>query len=72
MKMTTDSFEPVAKRRLCPVTSVCRGDFSLVTYNCLADCYIDTNDYPFCAREYLFRGNGDKSMRHKTLLAEVK
>ena len=52
-------------------------EFSIVTYNILADHWIQQSSgkedsYNYCPKEYMIRTNGRASHRHVLLMAEVQ
>jgi hypothetical protein len=46
-------------------------EFSVVTYNTLADVHTLPEDNPQCEKEFLYRNNDGESKRHRLLLEEV-
>lgn len=69
---------PFARRTLRQVVEKRTGqhEFSVVTYNILADFWLQQNvtkkgSYSYCPNAYKYKGQGKRSHRHNLFMAEV-
>ncbi|XP_021377441.1 uncharacterized protein LOC110465734 isoform X1 [Mizuhopecten yessoensis] len=68
----SSEFNPVLSRKYIPnpsyhLTGDSNKQFSVVSYNILAQCHLERNDYSFTESQYL-----EESYRHQNLMKEIK